>query len=116
MENHRPRTPRDRRAASVALRLLAGAAVSWLAVVVAFQGFLMGLDGTHCETIRIFYARCDALTDWTSRILVLGVVPAAWIIAVSGLCLPPSRAARCWAYGTAGMLAAWPTAHLIAYR
>ncbi|MET8330217.1 hypothetical protein [Streptomyces sp. NPDC005181] len=106
----------DGRAASIALRVLGGLTATLLALAVALHGLLMGLEGAHCETVLVLVARCDALTHWTVRILVLGVVPIGWVTAVGGVFLPPPRARRYWWSGTLGLLMGWLTAFLIAFR
>ncbi|MFC5804259.1 hypothetical protein [Streptomyces formicae] len=116
MTQSRPPTGRDRRGASIALRVLGGLAATLLALAVAFHGFVMGLEGTHCETVLVFVARCDSFTRWTVRILTVGVVPVGWVMAVGGLFLPSRRARRYWWSGTLLMLTGWLAAALIAYR
>ncbi|MFE4957869.1 hypothetical protein ACFRCW_28310 [Streptomyces sp. NPDC056653] len=106
----------DRRAVTIALRVPGGVTATMLALAVALHGLLMGLEGTHCETVLVLVARCDALTHWTVRILVLGVVPIGWVTAAGGVFLPPLRARRYWSSGTLGLLTGWLTAFLIAYR
>ncbi|MEU2429189.1 MULTISPECIES: hypothetical protein [unclassified Streptomyces] len=107
---------RDPSAASIALRVLGGLAATLLALAVVFHGFVMGLEGTHCETVLVFVARCDPFTRWTVRILMMGVVPVGWITAMGGLFLPSRRARRYWWSGMLLMLTGWSAAALIAYR
>ncbi|MGW1887820.1 hypothetical protein [Streptomyces sp. NPDC001970] len=96
--------------------MLGGLTATLLTLVVALHGLVMGLDGTHCETVVAFVARCDALTHWTVRLLVLGVVPIGWVLAVGGVFLPSPRARRYWWSGVLVLLTGWLAAFLIAYR